>query len=130
MAVSQWGKIAVRNTQRLNKAGRESFIAATQSVMFKSPVDKGTFKNNWFTEINGISSKTTDGVDKSGQARLDDAVSNCMKIKAGDYISFVNSLPYAIPLEYGHSEQAPNGMIRLTAAEWPSIVAEVVKGVK
>jgi hypothetical protein len=33
-----------------------------------------------------------------------------------------NNLPYAIALEYGHSRQAPNGMVRIALAE---IEAEV-----
>jgi tRNA(Glu) U13 pseudouridine synthase TruD len=130
MAISQWGKIALKNTARLNKAGRESFIAATQSVMFKAPVDKGVFKNSFFTEINGITTHTTDEADKTGQKRLDEAKSESLKIKIGDSISFVSLSPYGPRLENGYSEQAPNGMVRLTAAEWPQIVAQVVKGIK
>lgn len=32
---------------------------------------------------------------------------------------------YVLPLEYGHSKQAPAGFVRLAAAQWPRIVAEV-----
>jgi hypothetical protein len=130
MAVTQWARIAARNTERLNKTARESFISATQSVLFKAPVDKGVFKNSFFTEINGITTRTTDKADKSGQRSLDEAVDKSLRIKAGDSISFVSLSPYAVPLEYGHSEQAPNGMIRLTAAEWPSIVSEVARKIR
>ena len=37
-------------------------------------------------------------------------------LKQPIYIS--NALPYALPLEYGHSQQAPNGMIRVTVEDW------------
>ncbi len=33
---------------------------------------------------------------------------------------------YILPLEYGHSKQAPQGFARLAAAQWPSIVSGVV----
>ena len=124
---NQWDSIALRNINRLTKTGQESFVAATQSVSFKSPVDKGTFKNNWFTEINGISTKITANTDVSGSERLNEALAESLRIKIGDSISFVNNLPYAIKLEYGHSLQAPQGMVRITAANWNGIVAKAAR---
>jgi hypothetical protein len=35
-----------------------------------------------------------------------------------------NSVEYIIPLEYGHSKQAPAGMVRPTIAEFSQIVAD------
>lgn len=127
---NQWQKIAIKNKGRLTKLAQESFFAASQSVMFKSPVDKGTFKNNWFTEINNTSSKTTDKQDASGGDRLAEVKSKSLKINFGDSISFVNNLPYNIKLEYGYSEQAPQGMVRITAAEWPLIVARLARKIR
>jgi hypothetical protein len=37
---------------------------------------------------------------------------------------------YILPLEYGHSKQAPQGFARLAAAQWPSIVSGVVAEAK
>ena len=37
---------------------------------------------------------------------------------------------YAIYLEYGHSQQAPNGFVRVGCAQWPQIVAEVTAEAK
>lgn len=127
---NQWDKIAIRNINRMTATAQKSFVAASQSVVLKSPVDKGTFKNNWFTEINTITTKTTTDTDKSGGARLKEAKDKSLKIKIGDSLSFANNLPYAVPLEYGHSLQAPAGMVRITAANWGGIVSQVVKSVK
>ena len=127
---NQWQKIALRNKARMTKAAQESFIAASQSMIFKSPKDKGTFINNWFTEINGVSTKFDDSADKSGGRSAASTVSNGRRIEIGDSISCVNNLPYNIKLEYGYSEQAPQGMVRITAAEWPNIVAKIAKGIK
>lgn len=127
---NQWQKIAIRNKGRLTRVAQESFIAASQSVVFKSPKDKGTFANNFFTEINSIATKFDSAADRSGSRSLAGAVSGGRKIEVGDSISFVNNLPYNIKLEYGYSEQAPQGMVRITAAEWPNIVAKIAKGIK
>lgn len=128
---NQWDSIALRNINRLTETGQKSFIAASQSAMFRSPFDTGLFKNNWFTEINGVSTKTTSSVDISGSARLIEASNEALRINPGDSISFANSLPYAIPLEYDHSLQTEgNGIIRLLAANWSGIVADVIRGVR
>jgi hypothetical protein len=37
---------------------------------------------------------------------------------------------YILPLEYGHSQQAPQGFARLAAAQWPTIVSGVVTDAK
>ncbi len=37
---------------------------------------------------------------------------------------------YALPLEYGHSKQAPAGFVRLAAEQWPTIVAQVTAEAK
>lgn len=130
MARNQWQRIADRNIAKLTLVAIKSAIASESSVMFKSPVRDGMFKNNWYTEVNGISGKTTFEVDRSGAARLADAYRLSMTIKIGDTISFVNNLPYNIRLEYGYSDQAPGGMVRLTAAQWPLIVKDVVRGMR
>jgi hypothetical protein len=39
----------------------------------------------------------------------------------------VNNLPYAVPLEYGHSKQAPGGMVRITLARFQQIVDEAIR---
>jgi hypothetical protein len=36
-------------------------------------------------------------------------------------------LPYALRLEYGWSEQAPGGMVRLVAQRWKPLVEQIVK---
>lgn len=37
---------------------------------------------------------------------------------------------YVAALEYGHSKQAPNGFVRISAMEWPSIVSRVTAEAK
>ncbi len=45
--------------------------------------------------------------------------------KLGDTIYAGYTANYVQFLEYGHSQQAPQGFVGLAAMEWPSIVAEV-----
>ena len=112
-------------------------------VIQKSPVDTGRFKSNWQVSINSIPSGTI-GLDKSvshdvdgkehergaGSARSAAAAGASLTrvntvalgAKAGQIIYLVNNLDYALALEYGHSRQAPAGMVRLTIVEFQGIV--------
>lgn len=37
---------------------------------------------------------------------------------------------YVLPLEFGHSKQAPSGFVRLAAAQWPQVVSRVTEELK
>lgn len=93
-------------------------------VIMKSPVDTGRFKGNWQVAIGAIPAGTIEVDDKSGAvsiARVDAAV---LGLRAGDVIYLVNNLEYARALEYGHSKQAPGGMVRLSVAEYGAVVVQ------
>ena len=71
---------------------------------------------------------TTDNVDKEGAETLARIVAGASTFTAGQVAFITNSLPYAIPLEYGHSKKAPEGMIRVTVARFEQIIQEAIKG--
>ena len=128
---NQWDRFKLKNIKKMTNVGQECFIACSQAVSFKTPVDKGILVNNWFAEINGVSTKVTDEIDKTGGTRQAEARQQALTIKLGDSISYVNNLPYVIPIEYnGHSLKAPQGMVRITTAQWPTIVDKIVKAHK
>lgn len=89
-------------------------------VIAKSPVDTGRFKSNWLCAVGSIPAGTTLAVDVTGVVTRMEA--KALGAKAGDVIYLVNNLPYANRLEYGHSKQAPSGMVRLTVAEFGAAV--------
>lgn len=93
-------------------------------VIMKSPVDTGRFKGNWQVAIGSIPSGTLEIADKDGTATIAKVTAETLGVKAGDVIYLVNNLAYARPLEYGHSKQAPNGMVRLTIAEYGPVVSQ------
>jgi len=45
----------------------------------------------------------------------------------GQTVYLLNNLPYSVPLEYGHSKKAPQGMVRMTLARFQQIVDDVVR---
>ena len=135
MAKNQWQRIEKRNLERLRIIGQESFVATSGIALEFSPVDEGLFRNNWFSGLNQPSTQTTEKLSNYGQGiiagpRYTEALHLSTKYKVGDKLFFTNSLPYARRLEYGHSQQAPNGMVRIAAAQWQHIVTKLAGKIK
>lgn len=99
-------------------------------VIQKSPVDEGRFKGNWQVAIGSIPAGTLEIDDKDGSVTMARVTAATLGIKGGDVIYLVNNLPYAIGLEYGHSKQAPNGMVRLTVEEYSGVVQRAASEVR
>lgn len=104
-------------------------LSAFREVVLMSPVDTGRFRGNWQVDI----SESQPHVDvqfagwNSEAGVLAEIASIVSQIKNGDAVWLMNGLPYAIPLEYGWSDQAPGGMVRLTVQRWDPIVEQAVK---
>lgn len=87
----------------------------------------GRFRGNWMFSIGSPDSTTTTEVDPTGRKSTARIVDGAIEFKAGDTAYITNSLPYAIPLEFGHSQQAPGGMVRITVARFQQIVLEAIR---
>jgi hypothetical protein len=87
----------------------------------------GRFRANWNVSIGAPSTRTTERVDATGGVSITAGAAVIARVVAGPTIFLTNALPYALALEYGHSTQAPQGMVRLTAVEFQMIVDEQVR---
>lgn len=98
-------------------------------IIMKSPVDSGRFRGNWQVAIGSIPSGTLEVNDKAGTATVAKVTAVTLGLKAGDVITLVNNLSYARALEYGHSKQAPSGMVRLAVTEYGAVVRKAASEV-
>ena len=89
-------------------------------VVLKTPVDTGRARGHWGVGINSVTYGA--GLDKGGGGTIAKATGVLTGAKAGDRIYIANNLPYIVRLEYGHSKQAPSGMVRTTIDEFQSAV--------
>ncbi|MCK5605394.1 hypothetical protein KAR91_26115 [Candidatus Pacearchaeota archaeon] len=90
----------------------------------------GHARANWSHSIGKLNKKEFDVIDPSGAASMTRIISS-VPVKAGGKDHFIqNSVPYIIPLEDGHSRQAPHGMAAITAVEFQGIVNGITKGMK
>lgn len=115
-----------------------------RGVIKMSPVDTGRFRASWRVSINRVDLSTdntqyhkklrnketkmftgkTKTVTKTTVVQATGSGSKVISnAKYGDQIYITNNVPYAVPLEHGHSKQAPGGMVRVT-------IARVVGGFK
>ena len=87
----------------------------------------GRFRGNWMFSIGSPDTSTVDQVDPGGSRSMARIVNGALEFNSGETAYITNSLPYAIPLEYGHSTQAPSGMVRITLANFQKIVEEAIR---
>ncbi len=125
------------------KATTEIFRELTMTITFRTPIGDptlwanpappgyipGTLINSWFSTIGNITSsrpRTPDSFAKDTFADIDQIA----PLVYGNVGYFVNPAPHAIPNEFGHSSQAPQGMVRLSVRNFPSITKRAVRKFK
>lgn len=140
--------VAVRNTvinltdKNFNKAGK-----LKRGVKYAKPLTKterdqnfnvnglvagkdyfgGRFRGNWQFSIDSPADGVLDQIDPSGNVSIAVLRTQVQSLTIGQTAYLVNNLPYAVPLEYGHSKQAPGGMVRITLARFQQIVDEAIR---
>lgn len=81
-------------------------------IVLGTPVDTGRARGNWFPSVGTPSNQVNmNATDKSGASAIAAAQGVVAGLKLGDIVWFTNNLPYILPLENGHSGQAPQGMV-------------------
>lgn len=119
-------RFVTKTDGKVEDAARKIVIDAFTEVILRSPVDTGRFRGNWQVAIGAVPDGALDLADPGGAATVSAVTAAAMGLKAGDVIYLANNLPYAMRLEYGHSSQAPGGMVRLTAARFQAIAGKVI----
>ena len=109
----------------IEKVIQEAVGQLFNNIIVDTPVDTGALLANWTASINSMQTGDVGQTDQFGERTASNAKSVVMKMKLGDTAYLVNSLDYAEIIEYGHSRQAPAGMMRVNCAVFDSIVASV-----
>jgi hypothetical protein len=123
------------NPTNLTKAGRlKRGLRVNDSMDIKRPEGYvgGRFKNNWYVGFDSQPTGTNDTPDASGQGSNSRglAVLEVFRVGQVNSIYFTNNLPYAQALENGHSNQAPGGMVGLTALDAALLFREAMSEVR
>lgn len=123
--VSDW----VRQTeQRLDAVFKQSAQEVIFDMQNRTPVDTGFARASVVVSTSAMPSIDPNKTGAGSGTYAPDVQEIALAIagaEIGETIFAGYTAAYAVPLEYGHSKQAPNGMVRLAAQRWPAIVAEV-----
>lgn len=110
---------------RTDIAVRAVSLEALTRVTTRTPVDTGFARAQWSVSRNAPKAGSG-GVDPSGAATIAAGAATIESVRAGDRVYITNNAPYINRLEWGHSQQAPNGMVRLTVRELQQMVNAAV----
>lgn len=125
--VSKFVEKAKKNPE---KVMRQVSIKLFSAIIKASPVDTGRFRMNWMASGGTPASGTTDATDKSGNTASGNATSFVLKAADWHEFTLTNNLPYAQRLEYGWSQQAPQGMVRTNVSRFQQLINEEANKVK
>jgi hypothetical protein len=116
------GRVTVTIAQRLDE---RSPVGDATYWKHKPPPGYvgGRFRGNWQLGVDAIPEGETGRIDPSGAETISAIVGSVPQQAAGHIYYLANNVPYAQPIEDGHSRQAPNGLVALTALEFQSITA-------
>jgi len=100
-------------------------------IVMRTPVDKGRARGNWQVGIGIVPSGSVLATDESGASTVGKGTTEIQRYEAGrgSFVAIVNNLVYIIPLEHGHSQQAPAGMVGVALSEYPGIVRQAASEV-
>lgn len=115
-------------------------IKVGEKVVRLSPVDTGLFRGNWQLTVDEETSGVLTREDQTGDSTISAIASKANSLTVGQVAYILNHIEYGYDLEYGtyfgptakvteqgFSRQAPEGMVRVTEAEFIPIVNEAVR---
>lgn len=123
--VSEWVK---EQKERLRAVAMESTQRLVSVIANAVPVDTGFARASVRASLDQMPAIDPGSKGVAGQAYAYDPTSitaTLADVELGQTIYVGWTASYVVPLEYGHSKQAPQGFVRIGCAQWPQIVAEV-----
>jgi hypothetical protein len=97
----------------------KTVIDLFSSIVELTPIDTGRARANWAMGMNlNVSGQSVD---------LTDVAEFEYKTKRGDTIWIWNNLVYIVPLEEGHSRQAPRGMVALSLRRFDKFLMDAAQ---
>lgn len=92
-------------------ARRQLILGVGGAIIDGTPVKTGALKGSWYTTLDTPSGDATPRLDSTGEAPKAELASTQIDLTTDVFLT--NNLDYAEAIEYGHSQQAPAGMVRV-----------------
>lgn len=121
--LSQLGKRVKQYKADYEEVAKASIIRIGTQVVTRTPVDTGRARGSWNSAYGAPDSSIDEN--RRGNDALQDLTVSIEGLQIGTVFYFTSPLPYMPRLEYeGWSEQAPQGMLRISTQQFPQIVKE------
>jgi len=117
-------KFNVQTLEQADMIRRKIILEVLRGVVKRTPVDSGRARGNWQASISKPISREVDRKDKTGSSTVSEESGTVQSSSPDDTLYLTNNVPYILILEDGRSNQAPNGMLKVTLAQFPYIVKE------
>ena len=146
---------AKQNKIDVDAVATSALLFASKGIINKTPVDEGSLRSNWYATTTKASRKTTKSKNRQP---MPSAMRNIQKAVEGRGVYFLtNNLPYARAIEYGlykknpvrgskvrgskparyeirtkngYSDQAPQGVVRITILQLKRDYLKIIKSGK
>ena len=114
--------------RKVNEVVRAAQRMLAADVIAGTPVDTGHARGNWQFSEGSPATGELNVFDPTGLLTLATCAVQIDAARVGGTDWFLaNNVPYILPLEFGHSKQAPNGMARLAAARFEQNVERAAR---
>ncbi len=110
---------------------RKTSLGLLSGIVMDTPVDTGRARANWQTTIGAPASGQViawNGPGGAASAALTEGAARIEDVSGDVAIFLTNNVPYIEPLEFGHSRQAPGGMVRRNIARFHYLVQDAAQG--
>jgi hypothetical protein len=114
---SDLSRFQIKTEKQMQTVIRKITMEAFRGVVLRTPVDTGRARANWYPSIGSANATASDKTDKAGSVTIAAAQKAVFDWNCIGSIFLSNNLPYIGALEFGHSKQAPAGMVRVTLSE-------------
>lgn len=111
--------------QRVAQVTRWVALEALRRVVMKTPVDTGRARGSWQVAVSVRPTGEVDIYDKDGGATIAEGSREIAQVGPYETIYIASNLSYILPLEEGHSRQAPNGMVATTISELQAFFSSI-----
>lgn len=95
----------------------------SNSLVRRSPVDTGEYLGEWDADVGALPADKENGLGKRASTRRRlQGEAEIGRLHMGDTVFFTNNDPVAERIEFGYSDKAPQGVMRITARQWRKLV--------
>jgi hypothetical protein len=140
---SDLAKFSAKTNSKLDRVVKKIVIDMGTRIVLRTPVGEpstwqspapqgyvgGRARANWQYGNGEMPQSVLDFVDKGGNSTVNKIIGGVQASKAASIHWVANNLPYIKRLEEGWSDQAPQGMVRLTVLEFEQTIRDALKNV-